>query len=112
MEFIIFFIIQLSRVQNSNLLFYYIPVLQIITKIRRVFILLFFQFCIPCPGPIFCLLLGVSSGCAQTTTGQVTRSHNAENSPHYSPWRIMRSILCIMAGMRRIGNAEMAEMRI
>ena len=24
------------------------------------------------PGPVFCLLLGVSSGCAQPTTGQVT----------------------------------------
>ena len=24
------------------------------------------------PGPIFCLLLGVSSGCAQLITGQVT----------------------------------------
>ena len=69
--------------------------------------MLFFQFCIPYPGPVFCLLLGVSSGCARPITGQVTSSQNVENSPHYSPWRIMRRILCIMAGMRRIGNAEM-----
>ena len=92
--------------QNSNQ-FYCIQVLQIITKIRTVFIMLFFQFCIPYPGPVFCLLLGVSSGCARPITGQVTSSQNVENSPHYSPWRIMRRILCIMAGMRRIGNAEM-----
>ena len=53
-------------------LFYCIPVLQIVTKIGRVLIMLFFQFCIPCPVPVFCLLLGVSSGCAWPITGQVT----------------------------------------
>ena len=49
--------------------------------------MLFFQFCIPCTGPVFCLLLGVSSGCARPITGQATSSQNAENSPPYSPWR-------------------------
>ena len=68
--------------------------------------MLFFQFCIPCPGPVFRLLLGVNSGRARPILGQVTSSQN-EKSPHYSPWRIMGRILRIMAGMQRIGNVEM-----
>ena len=105
-----------------------IPVLQILTKIGRVFMMSFFQFCIPCPGwwssnfPCVMAVLYVEFPCCGNS---LPSCHNAENTSafpilcipartrrilciilHVIMWRIMQSILCITAGMRRIGNTE------